>query len=63
MITVTAYGDAFECVSYKKGDYHLSLYDEAGNCTVSFGGISNWDGYEIDGVPVTEIAAENGGEQ
>jgi hypothetical protein len=60
MPKITACGENFECARYEKGPDSLLLYDEAGTNTVFFGGILNWDGYEIDGVPITELP-ENGG--
>jgi hypothetical protein len=60
-MTVTVYGEDYKCASYKRDETSLLLYNAAGTCIVSFAGVSDWSGYEVDGVPIAEIAEENGG--
>jgi hypothetical protein len=51
---ITAYGREYPCARYEKGPDGLLLYDERDSLIASFEGISDWDGYEADGVPLAE---------
>lgn len=52
--------ERMECTRAEKGRDYIRLYDAAGTCIASFGGISSFAGYAVDGgawsdPPKTEI--------
>ena len=49
MITVTVYGETYECVTAYKGSDYIRLVDAIGMVTASFTGISDFSGFSISG--------------
>lgn len=45
---VIAYGEKYPCTRAVKTEKSIKLYDGE-NCIVSFDGISNFDGYSVEG--------------
>ena len=43
------YGQEYPCAKAVKGDNFVRLYDENNTCVAVFDGISNFDGYSIEG--------------
>jgi hypothetical protein len=48
-MTVTVYDEQYQCNTAVKGESYVRLYDDNGICFISFNGISNFTGYEING--------------
>jgi hypothetical protein len=55
-MTFTIYGEAHEAQSYEKTEDSLLLFDARGTCTAAFGGISDFSGYFMDGVPLADVS-------
>ena len=49
MITVTVYGETYECVTAYKGSDYIRLMDANGLVSASFTGISDFSGFSISG--------------
>ena len=49
MITVTVYGETYECVTAYKGSDYIRLMDPNGLVSASFTGISDFSGFSISG--------------
>ena len=49
MITVTVYGETYECVTAYKGSDYIRLVDASGTVTASYTGISDYSGFSISG--------------
>ena len=49
MITVTVYGESYECVTAYKGSDYIRLMDANGMVSASFTGISDFSGFSISG--------------
>jgi hypothetical protein len=61
-VKIKIFDEEFECERYEKSDKALKLYDAQDTCTVSVGGISSFEGFLVDGVPITELAESGGAE-
>jgi len=46
---LTFLGEGYECARAEKGADWIKLYGAAGDCTVVFTGISDFDGYALSG--------------
>lgn len=48
-MTVTVYGNRFECAKAIKGPDYVKLYDTNSVLAAEFLGVTSFDGYEIEG--------------